>query len=156
VRFSDGLRILCRRGPSLSSRPQASGREISAQLGRTQVPGLSLHPATPCGSFRALRAGRCLVPRCRSSVVEHSLGKGEVHSSILCGSTSKINGLAKFRFWRATVCATAMRANKSRLAALATSPAGCHFKRALSIRRCRHGRDVEGCARDRRGRRFGS
>src|SRR5690349_11381064 len=24
---------------------------------------------------------------CRSSVVEHSLGKGEVHSSILCGST---------------------------------------------------------------------
>src|SRR5262249_22811580 len=25
--------------------------------------------------------------RCRSSVVEHSLGKGEVHSSILCGST---------------------------------------------------------------------
>ena len=27
---------------------------------------------------------------CRSSVVEHSLGKGEVHSSILCGSTSSI------------------------------------------------------------------
>ena len=26
---------------------------------------------------------------CRSSVVEHSLGKGEVHSSILCGSTSQ-------------------------------------------------------------------
>ena len=26
--------------------------------------------------------------RCRSSVVEHPLGKGEVHSSILCGSTS--------------------------------------------------------------------
>jgi hypothetical protein len=26
---------------------------------------------------------------CRSSVVEHSLGKGEVHSSILCGSTIK-------------------------------------------------------------------
>jgi hypothetical protein len=24
-------------------------------------------------------------------VVEHSLGKGEVHSSILCGSTSKIS-----------------------------------------------------------------
>src|SRR4051794_36134158 len=27
--------------------------------------------------------------RCRSSVVEHSLGKGEVDSSILSGSTSK-------------------------------------------------------------------
>jgi hypothetical protein len=27
--------------------------------------------------------------RCRSSVVEHSLGKGEVLSSILSGSTSK-------------------------------------------------------------------
>jgi hypothetical protein len=25
--------------------------------------------------------------RCRSSVVEHSIGNGEVHSSILCGST---------------------------------------------------------------------
>ena len=29
----------------------------------------------------------CLRFCCRSSVVEHSLGKGEVHSSILCGST---------------------------------------------------------------------
>jgi hypothetical protein len=28
---------------------------------------------------------------CRSSVVEHSLGKGEVDSSILSGSTSKIS-----------------------------------------------------------------
>jgi hypothetical protein len=27
--------------------------------------------------------------RCRSSVVEHSLGKGEVESSILSGSTSQ-------------------------------------------------------------------
>src|SRR5688500_3867066 len=28
--------------------------------------------------------------RCRSSVVEHPLGKGEVHSSILCGSTTLV------------------------------------------------------------------
>jgi hypothetical protein len=33
--------------------------------------------------------------RCRSSVVEHSLGKGEVESSILSGSTSLSRRLAK-------------------------------------------------------------
>src|SRR5215216_7875648 len=49
---------------------------------------------TPCGKDhgvlrpRSARhfAGPC--PRCRSSVVEHSLGKGEVVSSILPGSTN--------------------------------------------------------------------
>jgi hypothetical protein len=35
--------------------------------------------------------------RCRSSVVEHPLGKGEVHSSILCGSTSPSNRIGTSR-----------------------------------------------------------
>ena len=34
---------------------------------------------------------------CRSSVVEHSLGKGEVHSSILCGSTMNAHEIGAFR-----------------------------------------------------------
>src|SRR6185312_2773121 len=38
--------------------------------------------------FRRPAASGRPTPSCRSSVVEHSLGKGEVHSSILCGSTS--------------------------------------------------------------------
>jgi hypothetical protein len=41
------------------------------------------------------RFAGCFAPaksRCRSSVVEHSLGKGEVDSSILSGSTSKAKG----------------------------------------------------------------
>jgi hypothetical protein len=33
---------------------------------------------------------------CGSSVVEHSLGKGEAESSILSRSTSKINSLTKY------------------------------------------------------------
>ena len=49
----------------------------------------------PCGknrTARRCRLGRFCLPRacCRSSVVEHSLGKGEVDSSILSGSTIKI------------------------------------------------------------------
>ena len=35
----------------------------------------------------------CARSRCRSSVVEHPLGKGEVHSSILSGSTKKTQQL---------------------------------------------------------------
>ena len=46
----------------------------------------------PCGSKAA--AGTAGPRRCRSSVVEHSLGKGEVRSSILRGSTSKSRHLA--------------------------------------------------------------
>src|SRR5260370_1283138 len=47
----------------------------------------SLHPCSPCGRFAPPSHRPCLL-RCRSSVVEHSLGKGEVDSSILSGSTS--------------------------------------------------------------------
>jgi hypothetical protein len=71
------------------------------------IPGLSrpcasevivAHIAAPDGAPRA--DSFRVSPRacCRSSVVEHSLGKGEVDSSILSGSTStpnKINSLAK-------------------------------------------------------------
>jgi hypothetical protein len=48
----------------------------------------SLHPCSPCGRFAPPLRRPCLL-RCRSSVVEHSLGKGEVVSSILPGSTRK-------------------------------------------------------------------
>src|SRR5258707_10091816 len=48
----------------------------------------SLHPCSPCGRFAPPSRRPCLL-RCRSSVVEHSLGKGEVVSSILPGSTRK-------------------------------------------------------------------
>jgi hypothetical protein len=49
----------------------------------------------PCGSKAA--AGTAGPRRCRSSVVEHSLGKGEVRSSILRGSTSKPKEIQGFR-----------------------------------------------------------
>src|SRR5262249_16773951 len=54
-----------------------------------------LRQVRPCGKDRSARApfliGRFSHParRCRSSVVEHPLGKGEVVSSILTGSTDK-------------------------------------------------------------------
>src|SRR5262245_17255881 len=57
--------------------------------------GSRLRPMRPCGKDRRTR-GRFLIGRfshparrCRSSVVEHPLGKGEVVSSILTGSTDK-------------------------------------------------------------------
>jgi hypothetical protein len=40
------------------------------------------------GFFARIRRVKGRRARCRSSVVEHSLGKGEVLSSILSGSTS--------------------------------------------------------------------
>jgi hypothetical protein len=55
--------------------------------------GARLRHVRPCGKDRSARAlfliGRFSHParRCRSSVVEHPLGKGEVVSSILTGST---------------------------------------------------------------------
>jgi hypothetical protein len=48
-----------------------------------------LRPNCPYGKDRGVFAGSFSVRRCRSSVVEHSLGKGEVLSSILSGSTIK-------------------------------------------------------------------
>ena len=43
-----------------------------------------------------VRYTRATLAGCRSSVVEHSLGKGEVDSSILSGSTSFIKELEWF------------------------------------------------------------
>ena len=55
----------------------------------------SLHDGGRYGSFRRhspAAAFAALPRRCRSSVVEHPLGKGEVNSSILFGSTSPSRG----------------------------------------------------------------
>jgi hypothetical protein len=49
----------------------------------------------PAVSSRLLAAFAALA-RCRSSVVEHSLGKGEVVSSILTGSTTKAQQIKSF------------------------------------------------------------
>jgi hypothetical protein len=48
--------------------------------------GRRLNRRSPYG-ISAPRPVRGAPASCRSSVVEHPLGKGEVHSSILCGST---------------------------------------------------------------------
>ena len=55
---------------------------------------------------------------CRSSVVEHPLGKGEVHSSILCGSTSisKALGMSDDRHTAKPPKATARERREARLA----------------------------------------
>ena len=73
------------------------------------------------GGDQAGRKRPRLTPRrCRSSVVEHPLGKGEVESSIPSGSTSLFNesgGL--FRFASATACPP--RANRRRAGGCASS-----------------------------------
>src|SRR5215472_6152196 len=57
------------------------------------IEGARLRRFQPCGKDRRIRDRSFLVSifasgrRCRSSVVEHPLGKGEVVSSILTGST---------------------------------------------------------------------
>ena len=76
-----------------------SGRVASAGVGHGNRIGLQprLRERGPCGKNRPPVNGRrgriyfCNEVRacCRSSVVEHSLGKGEVVSSILPGSTRK-------------------------------------------------------------------
>ena len=75
---------------------QFGAREAAGGNGRAGLGGLRarpppiLAPLIRLGSLRPFGA-RGLSPawpRCRSSVVEHSLGKGEVDSSILSGSTS--------------------------------------------------------------------
>jgi hypothetical protein len=57
---------------------------------------------------------RCAIFRCRSSVVEHPLGKGEVHSSILCGSTRFSNDHQALRA-TLSLFPHATRLNKSRI-----------------------------------------
>ena len=46
-----------------------------------------LHEVPPCGTFPALSRASLDKPCCRSSGVEHSLGKGEAECSIHSGST---------------------------------------------------------------------
>src|SRR5437899_10952864 len=70
-----------------------SRREVSeGPRSDRRLNGARLRHFWPCGKDRRARFNRYFrnrTRRCRSSVVEHPLGKGEVVSSILTGSTSK-------------------------------------------------------------------
>jgi hypothetical protein len=72
-------------------------RTIHCGAGR-RVP--RLRDRWPCGKDRPpcepLEADSRVVARCRSSVVEHSIGNGEVDSSILSGSTIFFNKISLF------------------------------------------------------------
>src|SRR5262245_40042974 len=82
--------------PIVHGRKTTTGRHAT-EASRRDRPfhGARLRHVRPCGKDRSARApfliGRFSHParRCRSSVVEHPLGKGEVVSSILTGSTTK-------------------------------------------------------------------
>src|SRR5215831_16415145 len=82
--------------PIVHGRKTTTGRHAT-EASRRDRPfhGARLRHVRPCGKDRSARApfliGRFSHParRCRSSVVEHPLGKGEVVSSILTGSTDK-------------------------------------------------------------------
>ena len=67
-----------------AARPQGSPRAAPSFEG-ARVPG-GVGRGLRRGRRNARRCGRRTPVRCRSSVVEHSLGKGEVESSILSGS----------------------------------------------------------------------
>ena len=58
--------------------PRCSTRGVNAHVASALACFCPVWQASPAFRFNT---------RCRSSVVEHPLGKGEVHSSILCGST---------------------------------------------------------------------
>src|SRR5439155_9969441 len=70
-----------------------SRREVSeGPRSDRRLNGARLRHFWPCGKDRRARFNRYFrnrTRRCRSSVVEHPLGKGEVVSSILTGSTRK-------------------------------------------------------------------
>jgi hypothetical protein len=89
-----------------NAQPERGGRRLVAGTGRNGAnhsgahtdfalvhrtkAGGALAPIPPIWQGTARRAAGFPWPaarRCRSSVVEHSLGKGEVDSSILSGST---------------------------------------------------------------------
>src|SRR5262249_61651101 len=80
-----------RAGRPYAETPTAGHRE---QRLRYHTDRLCLRPLRPCGKDRrafSADAHPAFSPpamRCRSSVVEHPLGKGEVVSSILTGSTT--------------------------------------------------------------------
>ena len=68
-------------------------------------PGSRIAPVRGCaGQGVTLDAAGVGQPVCcRSSVVEHSLGKGEVESSILSGSTIQLPEIVKSVRWPATL-----------------------------------------------------
>ncbi len=76
-------------------RPGAAWAGFPANWQAKPVPALARPPALWQGSARlggALWADSRIRACCRSSVVEHSIGNGEVDSSILSGSTSFLSG----------------------------------------------------------------
>ena len=83
-RFGDGTASLIAGRPLL---PAVTSGRSDRTRGPAKPRKAALHPATPYGTFAARVVRRRLC--CRSSVVEHPLGKGEVVSSILPGSTRK-------------------------------------------------------------------
>jgi hypothetical protein len=81
---------MARRKPPAAQRPRFFGRfshltRSLACLRARGACGKNRPPAAAVSGRFSILSRAC----CRSSVVEHSLGKGEVHSSILCGSTSE-------------------------------------------------------------------
>src|SRR5262249_7610509 len=96
LRFSRNaaLRRRCRRSfsallwPAFMGTILGSGERLRKSLA---VMGARLRHFHTCGKDRRARSNRYFrnPRRCRSSVVEHALGKGEVVSSILTGSTRR-------------------------------------------------------------------
>jgi hypothetical protein len=91
------LRFSRSAAPSRSARVQSPFRPPDGGLDSPFCPlamALLIGANAPAGKLRDARLdiaspiGYSLHQRCRSSVVEHSLGKGEVDSSILSGSTT--------------------------------------------------------------------
>jgi hypothetical protein len=71
----------------VNSKVEVEPRGMAVEITGGDIAGQPMSPPSPCGRFAPPSRRPCLL-RCRSSVVEHSLGKGEVDSSILSGSTS--------------------------------------------------------------------
>jgi hypothetical protein len=95
---------ICALGTIVHGTRLGAGGARRKALWRSDRPldGARLRHFRPCGKDRRARSQVpfSLLPpasRCRSSVVEHPLGKGEVVSSILTGSTSRLNGHLDFR-----------------------------------------------------------
>jgi hypothetical protein len=81
---------------------------VSEDLSDPPSNGARLRHFRPCGKDRRARFHPLFsrsARRCRSSVVEHPLGKGEVVSSILTGSTSRSRSPAR-RALSGAHCAT--------------------------------------------------
>ena len=125
----------------------------------------SLRPGSPCGRFAPPSRRPCL-PRCRSSVVEHSLGKGEVDSSILSGSTrkniDKSETFSDFRSERSTIEKSRIIQNDPATSALSDTLVAhwstfpfCHRTRSGSVSGRTHRDKIRGCFRFRGSARRG-